>query len=54
VNGALLGVPIPAGASSIELSYQPTELIAGAAVSTITLILIITLLIISSRKRSTQ
>ena len=50
VNGALLGVPIPAGASSIELSYRPTELTAGAAISAITLLVMIAALVASRRK----
>ncbi|MCS6849279.1 MAG: YfhO family protein [Anaerolineae bacterium] len=38
VNGALLGVPIPAGAFSVEFSYRPLDLYAGTAVSAITAI----------------
>lgn len=53
VDGALLGVPIPAGASSVELSYRPTELIAGAAISAITLLIIIIALVIRWRHNMT-
>ena len=33
VNGALLGVPIPAGQVSVEFSYRPLDLYIGAALS---------------------
>ena len=33
VNGALLGVPIPAGQVSVEFSYRPVDLYVGAALS---------------------
>jgi hypothetical protein len=33
VNGALLGVLVPAGTTSIELSYRPLDLYSGAVVS---------------------
>ena len=49
VDGALLGVPIPAGASAIEISYRPTELIAGAAISMLTLLIIVVAWIASRR-----
>jgi hypothetical protein len=45
VDGALLGVPIPAGNSSIELSYRPMDLYAGAAISGLTFFLLVALLI---------
>lgn len=35
VDGALIGVPIPAGESSIELSYRPDDLYAGLALCAI-------------------
>jgi uncharacterized membrane protein YfhO len=38
VNGALLGVYIPAGTASVEFSYRPSELIAGAAISALTVL----------------
>jgi hypothetical protein len=44
VNGALLGVPIPAGNSSVELSYRPTDLYIGALISAISLLIIVALL----------
>jgi hypothetical protein len=50
VDGALLGVPIPAGNSTIELSYIPTDLTIGTAISVAALLVIIGLLI-SSRSR---
>ena len=31
VDGALIGVPIPAGESAIELSYRPDDLYVGLA-----------------------
>jgi hypothetical protein len=43
-DGALLGVPIPAGNSSVELSYRPTDLYVGAALSSITLLILLGLL----------
>ena len=45
-DGALLGVPIPAGNSSVELSYRPIDLYAGAALSALTLLVMIGLLAI--------
>ncbi len=50
VNGALLGVPLPAGASSIELSYRPAELIAGAAICAITVLVMLIAFALSRRK----
>lgn len=38
VNGALLGVAIPAGQTTVEMSYQPRDLYVGAAISATTLI----------------
>ncbi len=38
VNGALLGAPVPAGALSVEFSYRPRDLYAGAAISGLTAI----------------
>jgi hypothetical protein len=52
VNGALLGVPIPAGAASVELSYRPSELIAGAALSAITLLVMLAALFAGARRRN--
>lgn len=52
VDGALLGVPLPAGASSVELTYRPTELIAGAAISAITLLVMLVALLASRRVKS--
>ncbi|MCL5999345.1 MAG: YfhO family protein [Chloroflexi bacterium] len=43
VDGALLGVPIPAGNSTIELSYRPMDLYVGAGISAITLVITIVL-----------
>lgn len=40
VNGALLGVLIPAGAFSVEFSYRPLDLYIGAAISAITAVII--------------
>ena len=51
-DGALLGIPLPAGNSSIELSYRPTDLIAGAAISVVTLLVILGLLVLSSRSKT--
>ena len=45
-DGALLGVPIPAGDSSIELSYRPTDLYIGAALSGLTFLFLIGLLVL--------
>lgn len=36
-DGALLGIPIPAGNSAIELSYRPLDLYVGAVISASTL-----------------
>ncbi|HEY3290747.1 MAG TPA: YfhO family protein [Anaerolineae bacterium] len=47
VDGALLGVPVPAGASSVELVYSPTDLYVGAAVSAATLFVLAVLLAFS-------
>jgi len=50
-DGALLGVPIPAGDSSIELSYRPTDLYIGAALSGLTLLLLIGLLVSAKEQK---
>lgn len=50
VDGALLGVPIPAGVASVELSYRPTDLYVGAAISIATLITMVILLVIYRRR----
>lgn len=39
VDAALIGVPVPAGNSTIELSYRPTDLYLGAAISAATVLL---------------
>ncbi len=49
VDGALLGVPLPAGASVVELSFRPVELLAGAAISAITLLAVCAALVVSRR-----
>jgi hypothetical protein len=41
VNGALLGVPIPAGAFSVEFSYRPLDLYAGGVISALTAIVMV-------------
>jgi hypothetical protein len=46
VNGALLGVAVPAGASTVELSYRPIDLYAGAAISGATLIMLVVIAIV--------
>jgi len=51
---ALLGVPIPAGASSIELSYRPLDLYIGAGISLITFALMNVLLFVSARRSRPQ
>jgi hypothetical protein len=45
VNTALLGVPIPAGPSAIELSYRPTDLYVGAGITLLTTMMMIGLAI---------
>lgn len=35
-NGALLAVPVPAGASTVEMSYRPTDFYAGLGISAVT------------------
>ena len=47
VDGALLGVPLPAGNNSIELSYRPSDLYIGAGISVITLITALAMLIVT-------
>jgi hypothetical protein len=47
VDGALLGVPIPAGASTVELSYQPLDFYAGGAISGVTLLIVLAMLLAS-------
>lgn len=49
IYGALLGVPLPAGASSIELSYRPLDFYAGLAVSGLTLMVMLGVLVIGGR-----
>ena len=44
VDGALIGVPLPAGNSGIELSYRPTDLYVGVAISAITLVIAIAII----------
>jgi hypothetical protein len=51
VNGALLGVPIPAGPSAIEFSYRPLDLYVGAAISALTIVIMLAALIISQRSK---
>jgi hypothetical protein len=51
VNGALLGVPIPAGPSSVEFSYRPLDLYVGAAISALTLVIVLATLIIGQRSK---
>jgi len=41
IYGALLGVPIPAGPVSVELSYRPTDFYVGLAISGITALAIV-------------
>ncbi len=53
VNGALLGVPIPAGGVTVEMSYQPRDLYVGAALSAATLGVIAIALVLSHRRRPT-
>jgi hypothetical protein len=50
VNGALLGVAIPAGPSSVEFSYRPLDLYAGAAISVLTFAIVVGLLLADRRK----
>jgi NADH:ubiquinone oxidoreductase subunit E len=45
-DGALLGVPIPAGNSTVELTYRPIDLIIGSALSGLTLLILICLLVL--------
>jgi uncharacterized membrane protein YgdD (TMEM256/DUF423 family) len=52
VNGAMLGIAIPAGASSIELSYRPIDFYIGTGVSLFTLVVIFLLRVISRRALS--
>jgi len=40
IYGALLGVPIPAGAASVELSYRPLDLYIGLFISGMTAVII--------------
>jgi len=51
VNAALIGVPVPAGNSTIELSYRPTDLYVGAAISAATLLGMAALGLWASRRR---
>ena len=50
-NGALIGVPIPAGNSTIELSYRPTDLFVGAGISAITLVTMLGLALATRKRR---
>ncbi|MDW8293515.1 MAG: YfhO family protein [Anaerolineae bacterium] len=57
VNVGLLGVPIPAGARSIELSYHPFDFYAGLAVSGASVVACVLLLALAPRlhaRRSPQ
>jgi Bacterial membrane protein YfhO len=49
VYGALLGVPLTAGASTIELSYRPLDFYAGLGVSALTLFVMAGLILTSNR-----
>jgi uncharacterized membrane protein YfhO len=51
-DGALLAVPIPAGNSTIEFSYRPTDLYFGAGISMLTLLVLIVLLVMSSARQA--
>jgi uncharacterized membrane protein YfhO len=53
-DGALLGVPIPAGNSSVELSYRPMDLYIGAALSGITLVAILAIVVLLAVGRSRE
>jgi hypothetical protein len=44
IYGALLGVPIPAGPASVELSYRPTDFYIGLAISAIAALAIVLLI----------
>jgi hypothetical protein len=52
VYGALLGVPIDAGAHTIELSFQPRDLYAGLIISAATALLALILLLADARKKA--
>lgn len=43
VYGALIGVPVPKGASTIEMSYQPLDVYIGAAISGLTALIALAL-----------
>jgi uncharacterized membrane protein YfhO len=45
IYGALLGVPIPAGPVSVELSYRPTDFYIGLAISATTALAIVLLIV---------
>ena len=55
-DGALIGVPIPAGNSTIEISYRPLDLYIGGAISSLTGLIFIAALatkrILASRRKS--
>jgi hypothetical protein len=53
-DGALLGIPIPAGNSSIELSYRPIDLYIGAALSALTLLVMVALLLWARRQATSK
>ena len=54
IYGAILGVPIPAGPISVELSYRPTDFYIGLAISGLTAITILLSLIFAAKAASTK
>ena len=52
VDGALLAVPIPAGDSTVELSYRPLDLYIGAGITVATLIALGVLVVMSTLSKN--
>jgi uncharacterized membrane protein YfhO len=46
VNGAFLGVVLPAGVSRIELAYRPSGLVAGTVLGVLALLAVLTLAVV--------
>jgi hypothetical protein len=54
VDGALIGVPIPAGESAVELSYRPDDLYAGLALCLATVVAMCGWRLVSARRRARE
>jgi hypothetical protein len=49
-NGALLAVPLPAGASIVEMSYRPTDFYAGLGISAVSALGLVIAVYIARRR----